>query len=195
MDDIFSIADAMQCRAREIIADTRVIEHWSSVGAKINLVGSLKTGLLIHNRDIDFHIYTDPFRLSDSFEAMGRLAENPRIRAISYTNLLDAEDRCIEWHATYEDREGESWHIDMIHILADSRYAGYFEKVAERIEAVLTPETRAAILRIKYSLLPGEPAMGIQIYQAVIAGGVRDVESFRRWKEENPSDGIVDWMP
>lgn len=188
-------AESLQRRAYEIIADTRVIEHWSSVGATVNLVGSLKTGLLIKNRDIDFHIYTDPFRLSGSFTAMARLAENPRIRTISYSNLVDADDRCIEWHALYDDRVDEPWRIDMIHILPDSPYAGYFERVAERISAVLTPETREAILGIKYALPDAEKVMGILVYRAVIEGGVRDVESFRRWREGNPEEGIIEWMP
>ena len=32
------------------------------------------------HRDIDFHIYSSPLRLADSFAAMARLAENNRIR-------------------------------------------------------------------------------------------------------------------
>ncbi len=42
------------------------------------------------------------------------------------------------------------WQIDMIHILKGSRYDGYFERVAERIATVLTPETRNTILQLKY---------------------------------------------
>ena len=32
------------------------------------------------HRDIDFHIYTSPLELSDSFRAMAKLAENPSIK-------------------------------------------------------------------------------------------------------------------
>ena len=175
--------------------DTGVIEHWTSVGATINLVGSLKTGLLINNRDIDFHIYTAPFKLSDSFLAVSKIAENGRISSVSYTNLLDAEDQCVEWHAKYVDRSGEAWQIDMIHILKESRFAGYFENVADRISAVLTDETRRAILEIKNALSKDEKVMSIQVYQAVIQGGVRDIDAFWRWKRQNPGDGIITWTP
>lgn len=109
-----------------MIQETGVVEIWSSIGATVNLVGSLKTGLLVARRDIDFHIYTNPFKFSDSFLAISRLAENKRVKTIEYKNLLEAEDKCIEWHANYEDENRSSWQIDMIHILNESPYAGFF---------------------------------------------------------------------
>ncbi|MFH1135032.1 MAG: nucleotidyltransferase domain-containing protein [Pseudomonadota bacterium] len=195
MDQLFQLAATAEKKAWEVIRETRVIEIWQSLGATINLVGSLKTGLLLKRRDIDFHIYTNPFSLADSFSAMARLAENSRITAINYANLLEAEDKCLEWHAFYEDGSGDSWQIDLIHILNGSRYAGYFEDVAERISQVLTPETRAAILRIKNAVPDDKKVMGIRIYQAVIAAGVRDEKAFWEWDEKNPARGIVDWRP
>ena len=138
MKQIFKISESMQKRAWEVIKETNIIEIWSSIGATINLVGSLKMGLLINHRDIDFHIYTTPFELSDSFSAISRLAEHKRIKIINYSNLTQAEDRCIEWHAFYADQDGHSWQIDMIHILNESPYAGYLEKVAERVSSVKT---------------------------------------------------------
>jgi hypothetical protein len=195
MSAVLQIAEMYQEQAREILRETRLLEIWESVGATANLVGSLRNGLLIKRRDIDLHVYTDPFRLSDSFAALARLAENKGIQSIQYANLLEAEDRCIEWHASYVSGRGDTWKIDMIHILKGSFYDGYFEKVAERIRAVLTPETREAILAIKNALPLKEPVMGIEIYQAVIEGGVRDERSFRQWREQHPPQGIVTWMP
>ena len=195
MNDIFNKAKQMQAEAWSVIEDTNVIGHWSSIGATTNLVGSLKTGLLINNRDIDFHIYTDPFKLSDSFLAISKLAENKRIRTVNYSNLLDAEDNCIEWHAFYEDLNGNSWQLDMIHILNESPYAGYFENVAERISKVLTQETREAILKIKNAIPTDKKIMSIQIYQAVIKDGIRDIEAFWQWYKQKQDDGIIMWAP
>ena len=195
MEAILQKSKQMQEKAWAVIEETDVVNHWSSIRATVNLVGSLKTGLLINNRDIDFHIYTNPFKLSDSFLAMSRLAENARIKAVTYSNLLESEDKCIEWHAVYEDHDGHSWQIDMIHILNESPYAGYFETVAERIAKVLTKETREAILRIKNEIPVDEKVMSIQIYKAVIQDGVRDLESFWRWKKQDPSEGIITWVP
>ena len=195
MKRILEQADHLQKQAWDIIRDTEVVNIWSSVGGTANLVGSLKTGLLVKNRDVDFHIYTEPFSLADSFSAMARLAENKRISRISYTNLVEAEDQCIEWHAWYEHPDGETWQMDLIHILPESPYAGYFEKVTDRINSALTEETRNAILTIKDAIPDDQKVMSILVYQAVLQGGVRDVESFWQWKEQNPDEGIVTWMP
>ncbi len=195
MESVLDTADRMQERARTVIAETDVRELWTSIGATVNLIGSLKTGLLINNRDIDFHIYTDPFNLADSFSVMARLAENSRIQSIQYTNQLEAADKCIEWHAFYKDQDGYTWQIDMIHILNESPFAGYFENVADRISEVLTRETREAILKIKNSIPAEQKVMGISIYKAVIQDGIRDVDSFLKWNENQPEPGIVSWIP
>ena len=86
--DILDIARLNQQRAWKIVEDSGVIPAWESVGAEINLVGSLSMGLLMTHRDIDFHIYTSPLELSDSFWAMAKLAENPSVKKIECANLL-----------------------------------------------------------------------------------------------------------
>jgi len=182
-------------RAHAIVAELGIVEAWQSVGATANLVGSLRTGLLIRHRDIDFHIYSNPFRVADSFAAIARIAERPGVREVHYTNLLDAEDCCLEWHAIYTDGRGDSWQLDMIHIHPDSRYVGVFERVAERISTVLTDETRLAILAVKNAVPDDRKVMGIRIYEAVIRDGVRNWEEFQAWDQAHPPQGIVTWMP
>lgn len=193
--DYLEIATLNQQKAWSIIKDSRIIQIWESVGAKVNLVGSLKTGLLMKHRDIDFHIYSSPMNLSDSFRAMAMLAENPFVRKIEYTNLLDTEEACIEWHAWYQDGEGELWQIDMIHIREGSRYDGYFEKVAERISAVLTDEMKRTILQLKYETPDDEKIIGIEYYQAVIKDGIKSYLEFEQWRRLHPVTGVIEWMP
>ena len=84
MDKLSTLAAANQQRAQEVIRDSGIESIWRSVGAEPHLVGSLRTGLLMMHRDIDFHIYSSPLRVADSFAAMARLAENSRIRRIEY---------------------------------------------------------------------------------------------------------------
>ena len=192
---LFERSARLQEQAFKIIADTRIVQIWEDIGATINLVGSLKMGLAAANPDIDFHIYTDPFKLEDSFKAVSRLAQDKHIKAITYGNLLEEEDRCVEWHAAYRDDEGQDWQMDMIHILPDSAYAGFFERVAERINQVMTDELRAAILKIKLAIPADEKVMGIRIYRAVIEGGARDLAGFREWQKQYPLQGIEKWMP
>mgnify|MGYP001255198169 FL=1 len=193
--NILELAKRNQQKAWEIIEDTRIVRIWEGMGAKVNLVGSLRTGLLMKHRDIDFHIYTSPLDLSASFRVMAELAENTSVKKIEYTNLLHTAEACIEWHAWYQDMEGELWQMDMIHIQEGSRYDGYFERVAERISAVLTDEMRLAILKLKYETPDTEKIMGVEYYQAVIQDGVRSYPEFEEWRRLHPAVGVVEWMP
>lgn len=193
--NILELAKRNQQKAWEIIEDTRIVRIWEGIGAKVNLVGSLRTRLLMKHRDIDFHIYTSPLDLSASFRAMAELAENTSVKKIEYTNLLHTAEACIEWHAWYQDMEGELWQMDMIHIQEGSRYDGYFERVAERISAVLTDEMRLAILKLKYETPDTEKIMGVEYYQAVIQDGVRSYPEFEEWRRLHPAVGVVEWVP
>ena len=191
MNDILEIAAANQQRAREVIRDTDLETIWRSVGAEANLVGSLRTGLLMTHRDIDYHIYSAPLRTADSFAAMARLAEDRHIRRVEFANLLDAGDRCLEWHAQYVDDEGAAWQIDMIHMETGSPWDGYFERVADRIAAVLTDETRLTILRLKYETPPAEKIPGIRYYEAACARG----RSSRHGSPHTPPGGSSPGCP
>lgn len=195
MTSLLEIAKCNQRRAQAVVEATGIVGIWERFGARAELVGSMRTGLLMDKRDIDFHVYSDEFRIADSFAAIAALAENPRIKRVEYANLLDTGEACLEWHVWYEDEEADLWQIDMIHILKDSQFAGYFEEVADRICAVLTAETKEAILGIKHSLGVDSGVMSIDVYKAVIRDGVRTVDAFRKWKERQPDSGIVEWMP
>ena len=155
----------------------------------------MRTGLLMKHRDIDFHIYSSSLSLSGSFQAMAKLAENPFIRKIECVNLLHTIEECVEWHAWYQEPDDELWQIDMIHIRKGSRYAGYFEKVAERIGLLLTDETRLAILQLKDETPETEKIIGVEYYQAVIRDGIRNYADFQEWRKQHPVTGVVEWMP
>lgn len=194
-NDLLKIAEANQQRAWEIIRELRIPEMWQQFGAKANLIGSLPTGLLMKNRDIDFHIYSGNFSIADSFGAMTEIAKNKRIKRITYDNLLDTQEMCIEWHAWYQDVDNNLWQIDMIHILNESPYAGRMEKVSQKINEVMTPEMRMAILTIKNDIPTGEKIMGIEIYRAVIRDKVKSFSEFTEWRKNNGQKGIIDWIP
>lgn len=195
MDTIERIARRNRLRAEEIIRDSRLVEIWQSVGAEVRQVGSLRSGLLMKHRDIDFHIYSSPLRLEESFAAMAQLAANPAVGRIECRNLLSTDEACVEWHAAYRDRDGDEWQLDMIHIVRGSRYDGYFERVADRIAAALTPATRRAILQLKYDTPDDVKIAGIEYYVAVLRDGVRSYDAFAEWRRTHPLTGIVEWMP
>jgi hypothetical protein len=58
-DKALRLAEQNQQTAWKILEDTRIIEAWESIGATVHIIGSLKSGLLMKSRNIDFHIYTE----------------------------------------------------------------------------------------------------------------------------------------
>jgi hypothetical protein len=151
-------------------------------------------GLLMKHRDIDFHIYTDKLDIAESFKAVQTICTNPAVTRMEYRNLADTEEACLEFHIWFM-LDNEEWQIDMIQILKGSQFDGFFENVAERIKAVLTPETRRTILELKYLTPDDEHIMGIEYYQAVIADHVKTYPEFIRWRKKHPAAGIISWCP
>ena len=148
MNDVLALAEENQGKAWRVVEASGLIAAWESIGAEVHLVGSLKTGLLMKHRDIDFHIYTAKLEPEKSFAAMAKIAANPAVERVTYGNLAATDEHCFEWHAWFRDADGELWQLDMIQIERGTFYDGYFERVAERISAVLTPELKLAILTL-----------------------------------------------
>ena len=181
-------------KAELVIKNSGVRQAWESVGATVNQVGSMAMGLLMKHRDIDFHIYTDKLDIAESFKAVQKICANPAVTRMEYRNLADTEEACLEFHVWFM-LDNEEWQIDMIQILKGSQFDGYFENVAARIKAVLTPEIRHTILELKYLTPDDEHIMGIEYYQAVIADNVKTYSEFIQWRKAHPVTGIVSWCP
>lgn len=195
METYRKIAAANLRRAAEIVAETKLVASWEAIGAEVHIIGSLATGLMMKNRDIDLHVYTDTVSVADSFRAAARIASHPGIVRMEYNNLIDTEEACIEWHAAFRDTDGRMWKMDMIHIRRGSAYDGFAERMASRIGAVLTEETRDAILRLKYETPDTESVIGAEYYAAVLSGGVRDWAGFLAWREAHRGESLIGWLP
>ena len=194
MEDVETIALDNQLRAQRVIEQSGVYEAWHAIGAEVCQVGSMAMGLLMKHRDVDFHIYTATLDTAESFKAIQKICTDPCVTRLEYRNLAATEEACLEWHIGYL-YEKEEWQIDMIQILKGSAYDGFFENVAQRIKAVLTPEMRRTILELKYQTPEEEHIMGIEYYQAVIADGVRNYPDFLEWRKKHPATGIITWCP
>ncbi len=193
--DLSKLSQIRQREAMRVIRDSGVEEAWKRVGATVNLIGSVKSGLIMKNLDIDLHVYTDEPMLEKSIAAMDLLQQNPSISHVRFNNLLDTEEACVEWHAQYKSVEGTIWQLDMIHIRRGSTYDGVMERVTEAIAKRLTPETRDAILRIKQDAPNDMPPRGIEVYYAVLEAGVRAYNEFADWKKTNPNINLMNWRP
>lgn len=192
--DILKYSQEIQKTAFEILENYQLIQLWEDIGAEVYLVGSVKTGLLIH-KDIDIHVYTGKVSVSDSFSVMAKLAERMNLTELQYKNGLDTEEECVEWHALFEDKNKDCWKLDLIHIRKGSMYDGVVEKVTDTIAGKLTPELRKAILQIKYDMPKDALIPGIEVYHAVFAGNVKTYEELLQWRQTNPLTDSLGWVP
>ena len=196
MDEITAVAHQNLETAYRIIDELAVKKIWESLDAACHLVGSVKTGLLMNHLDIDFHTYSETMSIEKSFRAIAMISKHPKITELFYRNLLGNEDRCLEWHLTYEENAGRTWTIDIIHMENESPYAGMVERVTDRINAVLTEQKRKTILTIKWQCRQcAEKIPGMEIYQAVLDDGIATFEEFISWRTGRSSSGISLWEP
>ncbi len=206
--DLLEISERRRREALRVMREVGLVEAWESVGARVRLVGSVASGLMMNNLDIDLHVYTDEPMLEKSLAAVARLRG---VRDVEFRDLLDTPEECLEWHAFYDDTGGAGvasagadavWRLDMIHIRRGSTFDGVIERTTDAIIARLDPaevgarkarEAREAILRIKHDA-PKPPA-GIEVYYAVLELGLRTYDEFAAWKHANPSVDLLGWMP
>lgn len=193
--DIIKIAEYNQESAWRVLEDTKIIQAWENIGATVNIIGSLKSGLMMKSRDIDLHIYSEKLDISKSFAVVQNLAEKLSLKEIFYKNGIETEEECIEWHVIYEDKDMNTWKFDMIQIRRGSKYDGTVEKVTDAIIKQLTPNIRQIILQIKYDIPDGVMIPSVEIYHAVFTGGVKNYEELEQWRRTNPLTNSLDWLP
>ncbi|NCC99608.1 MAG: phosphoglycerate mutase family protein [Bacteroidia bacterium] len=193
--DIIKLAEQNQQTAWKILEDTSIIQAWKRIGATVNIIGSLKTGLMMKSRDIDMHIYTDKLDIAESFSVMQSLAEKLSFKEITYINGINTEEECIEWHVLYENDDKNVWKFDMIQIRKGSKYDGTVENVTNAIINKLTPDIRQTILQIKYDIPDNLKIPGIEIYHAVFSGKVKTYEELEQWRKTNPLTNSLEWLP
>lgn len=85
------LAKSNSQKAFDIIEQCQIKQAWQSIGVQINLIGSLKMGLLAKHRDIDFHIYTPTLDIAQSFAAIAQIAKNPRLSILNLVQIYNVE--------------------------------------------------------------------------------------------------------
>ena len=182
-----------QKRAWEIVRKARFVPLWEAIGAKVNLVGSLKIGVLAKHLDIDFHIYTPELNLGISFDVIAQIAENLGVKSCQFINLSATEEACFEWHLTCTDSDNQLWQIDIIQIKQGSKYDGWFENIAEKIKAQMTEEQKETILRLKFETPDNVKISGMEYYKAVMQDGIKTMDELLLWKKNHQFSGIIEW--
>ena len=183
-------------QAEKVLRDSNVLEAWESIGGKIRGVGSFRSGLMMKHRDIDLHIYTENLDAARSLDALRSVIASGNTVGLSYVNGAQTDEHCLEWHLRLKDESGNEWKIDMIQILAGTRYDGVMEDVAEAVmEAASDPEIRKRILSLKNECPDDLNICGVEFYKAVIADGVTFWRQFLAWRKNNPPESLMNWKP
>lgn len=195
MEEYELVARMNQERAKRVLKELELKEFWEKHGCRANVIGSLAMGLIVKHRDIDMHVYSKGLTEEKSFAIVSELAKNQRVKELRCINGLFTEERCIAWHLRYEDEWGDMWQIDIIHIEEGTKYDGFFEEMAERINKRLSRQQRDTILRLKYETPDDEEIHGVEYYRAVMEGGVSTLDEMRRWVLENRTEDGIYWMP
>ncbi len=193
-NEIKSLSEANGRKALAVLEASGIAEVWRQAGCRVNLVGSVRMGLLAAHRDIDLHVYSAGVTIAASFAIAARIAASPDVTEVRCINGLHTDEHCVAWQFFYR-HEGETWQIDVIHIEAGSRYDGYFEKMADRIAEVMTEGQSDTILRLKFDTQLEGGYHGVEYYEAVIADGISSAEEFREWVEAHRSKEPYYWMP
>lgn len=191
---IIELAKANQKKAYSVLAESRVAEVWKEAGCRVNLIGSLRMGLLASHRDIDLHVYSKGVTEKSSFAIVAKIAESKNVTEIRCINGLHTDEHCIAWHIFYS-YNGEVWQIDVIHIEEGSEYDGFFEKMADNIVKVMTEKQRDTILRLKFETPSDRDYHGVEYYEAVIADGIETLADLDKWIPEHRKKPLYYWIP
>lgn len=194
MMDILELSMAAQEKAREVLAKSGIADVWLRHGCRVNVVGSMRMGLLISHRDVDLHVYSKDITEEKSFAIAAEIAKLPHVTELKCINGLHTDEHCIAWHISYLYGE-ELWKLDIIHIEEGSEYDGYFERMADRIVEVMTKSQKETILRLKYETPSDKDFRGVEYYEAVIADGVRNLIELEQWIDTHRKKPSYYWIP
>lgn len=183
-----------RCRqARAILDELGLIASWSRFGRPV-VVGAVAYELVL-DPDIDLEIYCPRLDPADGFAVLARAARCPGMREGHFENHLSDPDKALYWRIDYRDAVGEAWKIDMWSA-PDDYPLPRGEHLVGPLRRALTPELREAILRLKsWRKAAGVSFLSIDLYRAVVDGGVRQPEDLALWLSANTTGVLTDWAP
>ncbi len=174
--------------------DLDLIAKWRRFGRPV-LVGAMSFELTVA-ADIDMEIYCPELKIEHGFQVLSECAMNPRVASAQFVNGLHTPDKALYWQLRYRADDGVEWKIDMWSAPED--YAlPRGEHFVQPMKDALTPETRAAILTLKEARVAGQLSMflSIDLYRAVIEGGVRTVDEWLKWQKTHETGVLSEWKP
>ena len=193
--EINALAAAKQREALKVYVESGIPEIWETAGCMVNIIGSLKMGLLITHNDIDLHVYSKNITEESTFRIASGMSALPGVVDMTCINGLHTDEHCMAWHVKYRADDGEIWKFDIIHIEEGSQYDGFFENMAKRISETLTERQRETILRLKFETPQNEVIHGVEYYEGVIADNVDTIDELRKWVVAHRKKPPYYWIP
>ncbi len=160
--ELFARQDALQAQAQAVLADLDALALLRTVGEPTR-VGSSALGLMVA-RDIDITTLCPSLEPGPAFEIGRQLARHPRVRRLTFRkdtgrwNTHAVYPDGIYWLVEYVADPDVAWTLDLW-FLAEGTTQWDLEHV-KTLPGRLTPETRAAILRIKEAVTRTRPGRG-----------------------------------
>lgn len=181
-------------QAQAILDDLDLLEKWRRFGRPV-LVGAVSFDLAVAP-DIDMEVYCPELRIADGFQVLAECALNPRITAAQFLNALSSPDKALYWQLRYRTEDGTQWKIDMWSAPQDYDLPRG-ENFVQPMKESLTDETRQAILALKEARAAGRlpTFLSVDLYRAVLDGGVRTVSEMQQWLQSNQVGVLTDWRP
>ncbi|MEU7141916.1 hypothetical protein ABZ942_20860 [Nocardia sp. NPDC046473] len=181
-------------QAHEILTRLRLFERWQAFGTPI-LVGAMACELAMAP-DIDIEIYCDAPCIEDGFTVLRDCAVLDNVRKARFGNHLNDPDEGLYWRLDYRATDGTDWKIDMWMLRRDHPGPCAAQLVAP-LRAALTPEIRRTILELKSLMQTGTipRCPSIDIYRAVIDGGLHSDADLAKWLAVHPRDQLTFWKP
>lgn len=183
----------LQKQAYKIIDDLQIEYRWNLVGKTI-LVGSASFGLMT-SPNLDFEIYVEKPDVRIGFDTIREFAAISGVKQIQFLNFMGTSDPGLYWRIDYQDNNGVMWDIDNWLVPFSHPHAGMAENFANAMKRALTEETKQIILEIKSQMSLKKKIRGIDVYKAVLNGGVRDKQQFEKWIASNPPIEMETWQP
>jgi len=181
-------------QAEAILRDLGLLERWARFGRPV-LVGAVSFDLAVAP-DIDLEVYCPELRIEDGFQVLTECSLNPHVTAAQFVNALATPDKALYWQLRYRTDDGTDWKIDMWSA-PDDYSLPRGEHFVQPMKDALSDETREAILTLKEARGDGgvPPMLSIDLYRAVLDGGVRTPDQLGEWLQSNPVGVLTAWRP
>lgn len=195
MADLEARQSALQAEARALLAELALADL--GFGA-VQPTGSFVSGLMVWP-DLDVMVLGEGLSPGDVLRLVAPLADRPGFEGLALADERGprsptGEVRDERYHVPITWRHGDAqWRIDLTVWLHDLHRS--VTEWHERLRSTITPEQRAAVLRIKdvWYRRPEYPdeVGGADVYSAVLEDGVRDPEGFasRLTRRASPVSG------